>query len=160
MKTALFGLCMLILFDLLTGIRATLHQKKIPFNILKKPFWTSIQSYLLRRTWRKAYEYGMGILVIATFETFIFGEPMAVMLVNRTFTLAEMATMIPALVEVWSIFENFEKVSHRNVLKNMMYVLPPKFRKVLTGKGDFEDDSCDDSDTDIDINIDIDNLER
>lgn len=132
MKAALLGLSLLILFDLLTGIRANLHKRKIPCNLLKVSFWKSIKSYLLRRTWKKAYEYGIGILVIATFETFIFGSPMSIMLMDKAFTLAEVATLVPALVEVWSIFENLERVSKRNFLKRLITLLPARFQRLLT----------------------------
>jgi len=132
MKAALLGLCILILFDLLTGIRANLHRRRISCNPLKAGFWKSIKSYLLRRTWKKTYEYGIGILVIATFETFIFGSPMSIILMEKSFTLAEIATLVPALVEVWSIFENLEKVSKRNFLKKLITLMPARFQRLLT----------------------------
>lgn len=134
MKAALLGLLILILIDLITGIRANLHDWGVSANPLKASFWKSIKSYLLRKTWKKTYEYGIGIIVVAVFETFIFGAPASIILMSKTFTLAEVATIVPALVEVWSIFENFEAVSDRNILKRMLFLLPSKVRSVITGK--------------------------
>lgn len=133
MKAALLGLLILILIDLITGIRANLHDWGISANPFKKKFWKSIKSYLLRKTWKKTYEYGIGIIVVAVFETFIFGAPASIILMSKTFTLAEIATIVPALVEVWSIFENFEAVSNNNILKRLVFLLPPKMRSVITG---------------------------
>src|SRR5690554_6153561 len=74
LQSALLGLFILINLDLLTGIRKTLHQRGVKFNPLKATFWKSIKSYLLRQTWRKSYEYGIGILVVITFEALVFGQ--------------------------------------------------------------------------------------
>ena len=134
MKAALTGLVILILVDLLSGIRANLHTQGIPFNPFKKSFWKSIKSYLLRKTWKKAYEYGLGIVVVATLETLVLGAPMSIILMERAFTLAELAVIVPAIVEVWSVFENFEKVSGKNMLKRMQLLLPKQFRELLQGK--------------------------
>ena len=132
MKAALLGLGILIFIDLITGIRANLHNWGISFNLLKKNFWKSIKSYLLRKTWKKSYEYGLGIIVISILETLIFGEPVHIMFVEKTFTLVELSTIIPALVETWSIFENFESVSGNNILKRISFLLPTKLRSLLT----------------------------
>lgn len=69
MKTALIGLVVLILLDLITGIGRNLKDWNIKANPFKVLFWKSIKSYLLRKTWKKAYEYGIGIIVVAVFET-------------------------------------------------------------------------------------------
>tara|TARA_R110000850_G_scaffold63877_2_gene143943 strand:- start:89 stop:619 length:531 start_codon:yes stop_codon:yes gene_type:complete len=139
MKTILLGLCILILIDLITGIRANLHDWGISCNPFKKVFWKSIKSYLLRKTWKKTYEYGIGILVVAIFETMFFGAPMSIILMEKVFTLSELAALIPALVEVWSIFENFEAVSNKNILKRLVFLLPSRMRSVLTGEEHKED---------------------
>lgn len=130
MKTAIFGLWLLIFFDLLTGIRKSLHLKGISFNPFKIVFWRAIKSYLLRQTWRKTYEYGLGIIIIIIFESLILGAtPIA--LIGKTFTIAELSVLIPAAVEVWSIFENFEAVSGKNILKRIKEFLPPALAKLF-----------------------------
>lgn len=123
-KAALFGLVILIFIDFITGIRKTHYQRNISFNPLKNIFWKSIKSYLLRQTWRKSYEYGLGIIVIIVFETMIFNEQLSITLLNKSFTFSELLIIIPAVIEVWSIFENFEAVSGKNLLKRAHLLLP------------------------------------
>ena len=130
MKVALVGLLILILLDLLTGIRKNNYLNKVKFNIFKEQFWVSIKSYLLRKTWRKSYEYGLGIIVIMVFESLIFGVT-TISLFSQTFTLSELIIVIPAFIEVWSIFENLEAVSGRNILKRIKFLLPEKVRKFI-----------------------------
>lgn len=130
MKLLIFGLWLLIFLDLITGIRKGLHKNKIKCNPLKAVFWKSIKSYLLRKTWKKTFEYGLGILVIVVFESLIFGVT-PITLMTKTFTIAELSVLIPAAIEVWSIFENFEAVSGTNVLKRMLLFLPKQFTKLF-----------------------------
>ena len=132
MKLLIFGLWLLIFVDLLTGIRKNLFENKIPFNPFKLAFWKAIKSYLLRKTWRKTYEYGIGILVIVVFESLIFGVT-PISLMAKTFTIAELSVVIPAAVEVWSIFENFEAVSGTNMLKRMLIFFPEALKKLFRG---------------------------
>lgn len=131
MKTVIFGLWLLIIVDLLTGIRKNFYVNKINFNPLKAAFWKSIKSYLLRKTWKKTYEYGIGIIVIAILESLVLGgTPITIM--SKTFSLTELSAVIPAIVEIWSIFENLEAVSGKNLLKNVVPFLP-KFVKAVLG---------------------------
>jgi hypothetical protein len=123
MKVALLGLWFLIFIDLMTGIRKNLHKNGVGFNPFKKIFWLSIKSYALRQTWRKTYEYGVGIIIIVVFESLIFGvTPIA--LVGKNFTIAELSVIIPAAVEIWSIYENMEAVSGNNILNKIKLLLP------------------------------------
>lgn len=140
MKAAILGLWLLIFFDLLTGIRKNLYRRGIPFNILKSSFWMAIKSYLLRQTWRKTYEYGLGILIIVIFESLILGAT-PITLMSKTFTIAELSVLVPAAVEVWSIFENFEAVSGKNILKMIKDLLPPALANLFSsGKPKKEQD--------------------
>lgn len=124
MKTAILGLCLLIVFDLITGIRKSIHQSNKDKNSEKKTFMMAIKSYLLRKTWRKTYEYGIGILIIVIFESLILGTT-PISLIGKVFTIAELSVLVPATIEVWSIFENFEAVSGQNILKKIKSLLPP-----------------------------------
>lgn len=129
MKAILLGLWILIFLDLLTGIRKSLFQRKVKFNILKKEFWKSIKSYLLRRTWQKTYEYALGIITVIVLESLIVGET-HVEIMSKTFTISELSIIIPACVEVWSIFENLEAVSGSNILKIFKDYLTSKKAKI------------------------------
>ncbi len=128
MKIILLGLLLLIFIDLLTGIRKNLYQRSIKFNLFKKVFWVSIKSYLLRKTWKKTYEYLFGIMTIIILETLILGET-NVEVMNKVFTISELSAIIPACIEVWSIYENMEVVSGNNVLKKAKKYLLKKFLK-------------------------------
>lgn len=126
MKGTLLGLITLILLDLITGIRKSLHKDKLK----DKSFLISIKSYLLRQTWRKAYEYGIGILVIVVFESMVLGTtPLA--LAGKVFTISELSVLVACTVEVWSVFENMEAVSGENLLKKIKRFLPEKVQKLF-----------------------------
>lgn len=130
MKLAIIGLFLLIIIDLLTGIRKSLHLTGVGFNPFNKLFWGSIKSYLLRKTWRKAYEYGIGIIVISILETLVLGGT-PITFLAKTFSLTEMAAVVPALIEIWSIFENLEAVSGSNILKRLRPFMPKIVRAIL-----------------------------
>lgn len=129
----LIGLAMLILLDLLTGIRKSLHQKNLKFNPLKKYFWKTLHSKGMRETWRKTYEYGIGILVFIIFETMILKIP-PISLGNALFTLSELAIVAATLVEIYSVFENMEAVSGRNMLKKVQFLFPNWLNKLIKDK--------------------------
>lgn len=133
MKALLLGLIIFIILDLFTGIRKTLHKKGTPFNPFKLIFYKSIKSYLLRQTWRKAYEYGIGIIVIVVLETLVLGA-VPISLIGKTFTISELAVVVACCVEVWSLFENMEAVSGRNLLKKLQGLLPEKLANIFNSK--------------------------
>lgn len=129
MKALLLGLWLLIFIDLLTGIRKNLHQKNIKFNLFKLDFWKSIKSYLLRKTWQKTYEYALGIITVIVLESLILGQT-KIEIMDKVFTISELSIIVPACVEVWSIFENFEAVSGNNILKKAKkYLMDKIFKK-------------------------------
>ena len=131
MKAAIFGLWALILLDLITGIRKNLIERDIPINPFKKRFYRAIRSYLLRQTWKKFYEYSMGILTVVIFEVYVFGiTPIDVL--SKTFTISELAVIFPAGVEVWSIYENMEGVTGNNILSKLKNILPPQLRIIFS----------------------------
>lgn len=130
MKTILIGLSILIFLDLITGIVKNLQKKSIAPNLIKKSFWKAIRSYLIRKTWKKAYEYGIGIIVIIVFETLIFGTT-SISIMEKSFTMSELAVVIPAIIEIWSIFENIESISKNNVLKKIIIFLPAPLKKLF-----------------------------
>ena len=129
MKGTLLGLLLLILLDLFTGIRKNLHKN----NSKGTFFFKSIKSYLLRQTWRKAYEYGIGIIVIIVFESMVLGMT-PINLFGKVFTISQMSVLIACAVEVWSVFENMEAVSGNNLLKRLKGFLPEKLQKLFTSQ--------------------------
>ena len=134
MKAALLGLLLLLIIDLITGIRKSLHQNNVPLNLFKKSFWMTIESGQLRKSWRKSYEYGIGILVIALLRALVFGKATMITLFSQTFSLVELSVIIPAIIEIWSIFENVEAVSGNNPLKKLFSLFPNSIKLLLGEK--------------------------
>lgn len=133
MKAALIGLLILIIADLITGIIKTTRAWDVPLNMRKAIFWKGIKSYLLRNTWRKSYEYGMGIIVVAIFESLIFTN-ITIQMYGKIFKLTELAVVVAAVIEIWSIFENLETSTGSNILKRSVHLLPKGIRQVITGQ--------------------------
>lgn len=129
----LIGLGILIIIDLITGIRKSLHQKELSFNIFKAHFWRTLHSKGMRDTWRKTYEYGVGIIVFSVFESMIF-KISPIMLGSSELTITELAIVTATLVEIYSIFENMEAVSGQNILKRLTFLIPEPIRRLLNNK--------------------------
>lgn len=96
----------------------------------------NIQSTQLRKSWRKGYEYGIGILVIATLRALIFGKETLITIFSKEFSLIELSIIIPSIIEVWSIFENIEAVSGSNPLKKLFKLFPNSLQMLLGKKKD------------------------
>lgn len=138
LDSGIIGLLLIILLDLLTAIRANLHKRNIkfkPFNpdlftdlksfkikIFNHGFWRNIKSNGFRQTWKKSYEYLIGIITIHIVQNTVLMIP-AINIFNREMTLTDIAINIAILIEVYSIFENMEKVSGRNLLKILIEFL-------------------------------------
>lgn len=129
-QSALAGLGILILLDLLTGIRKSLKQKGVTLNPLRIEFWRSVKSYGMRQTWRKTVEYVVGIIAFAVLEGFFLKEYSINVLGSHKIT--ELATITIALIELYSVFENLEAVSGNNLLKKLLdFIIPDKIRKAF-----------------------------
>lgn len=131
LRPLIYGLLTLIFLDLITGIRKSLKEKGVSGNPLKRTFLRAIKSYSLRQTWKKMYGYLFGVIAIVILEDMVLGTT-PVTLINKTFTLSELAVVIPSIIEVWSIYENIEAVSGDNYLKRLKEFLPEPIRKLIT----------------------------
>ena len=134
MKTTLVALSIIIFIDMITGIRKDLHIKKTPFNPAKKLFWSGLKSSGMRATWRKTYEYGIGILVFAIMDGLVLGQT-SINLMGNTLSITELSVSMACLVEIYSIYENMEAVSGNNLFKKMNYLLPRQVKNALMGRG-------------------------
>jgi len=142
LQTALAGLAILIFLDLLTGVRKSFHKKNIKAYIWQISFWRAVKSYGMRATWRKTYEYGMGIIVFAVLESMILNiDP--IVLMNRSFTITELAITTASVIEVYSNCENMEAVSGNNLFKRLLQFLPAPIQKILNFKKEEEKDGKD-----------------
>jgi hypothetical protein len=130
MDAALLGLFLLIIIDLITGIRKNLHVKNIGYNPFNLDFYKSIKSYLLRKTWKKTYEYLIGIIALVIIESLVLNST-PVEISDKTFSLSELAVVFPAGVELWSIFENMEAVSGNNILKKINKLIPIRVQNIF-----------------------------
>ncbi len=131
MHTMIIALGFIIIMDNLTGIRKDLHNKKIKMNPLKMSFWRGIESSGFRNTWRKATEYGIGIIVVTVLDVMVLGGTLTLTLGSSVFTLSKFAVVVACLVETYSIFENMEEVSGNNIFKKMIMFFPEKYNKLL-----------------------------
>jgi len=132
-KQALFGLVILMIFDLITGIKKSLHEKDIPFRFWKIDFWKSIKSNLLRRTWKKGTEYGVGIIVLVVFESMIIGETL-IPIMSKEINISTLGIIVVSSIELWSIFENIESVKGVNILKKVLLFLPNSIKNFFLTK--------------------------
>lgn len=141
-KSILIGLSIIIFIDLITGIRKSLFLKGMSYSffdlkfwkaLLKKELYLTVKSEGLRKTWRKTYEYGIGIIIFAVFESMVLKiDPIVIM--DRPFSITELAATTATLIEIWSVFENMEAVSGKNLLKRFVDFLPESLQKLLRGK--------------------------
>lgn len=132
-QQACIGLGLLILLDLITGIRKSLHATEVKERFWQKAFWKQVKSYGVRETWKKAYEYGIGIIVCSIFESMIF-KMGSIDLMDNKFSLTELAIMVASIIEVYSNYENMEAVSGRNIFKSLLEFLPAPIQKILAKK--------------------------
>lgn len=130
MKAILASLLVIILIDMITGIRKNLYQMDKSRSPFKKYFWKSLKSSGMRQTWRKTYEYGVGIIVFMVLDMFVL-KAGTFHVLNADRSLSELSVAVACIIEVWSIFENMEHVSGNNVLKRILGILPKKFRDVF-----------------------------
>lgn len=126
----LFGLALIILVDLITGIKKRLHQENTKVTVFNKRFWQILSSSGMRATWKKAYEYGVGIIVISVIEGYIL-KGQGITLGEAKYGITEIAVGIASIIELYSVFENMEAVTGRNLLKRMLRIFPAPIRRVL-----------------------------
>lgn len=130
MKLAILGMLFLIFIDLLTGIRKSHIKNGMSFEPFKKRFWMHIRSDLLRKTYRKAYEYIFGIIAISVVELWLIGR-IDIEILGHTKNLTTWSIVVGGLIELWSIFENMEAVSGNNPLKKLSSILPERVREIF-----------------------------
>jgi len=131
-KLMLFGLAVIIFIDLLTGLNKSLQRLRIGFKPWKAKFWGTLRSRGMRETWRKTYEYGIGICVFVVLDVFVL-KGSSFQLLGMVFTLTELAITIACIVETYSIFENIEAVTGRNFFKKIL-IFSPKLGASLADK--------------------------
>jgi hypothetical protein len=118
----ILGLSLLIFFDLIMGIRKSLFKKGIKINLRDPLFWNTITSKQLRNTWRKSYEYGVGIIVCGIFQSLIF-DMESIIIMSVPLSITEGAIVVASVVELYSIAENLRAVSGVGWISNVSKVM-------------------------------------
>lgn len=129
-KLMLLALFAIIFIDLITSVRKSFYEKNISLNIFKKTFWKNLKSSGLRATWRKTYEYGIGIMVFMMLEVYVL-EIGSIEFLGKERNLASLAIAVASVIEVHSIFENMEAVSGNNLLKSVTNLLPSSMKGIF-----------------------------
>ena len=120
-KYPLIGLILVIIADLITALVSYFYNfkkekgRKLKFN----DYRYGIVSGGLRQTIKKAYQYGMAIIVIFTIEVFGFGGQInfTVPLVNINANLTQFIAWAFTMIELKSIDENLKGVSGKSFIK-------------------------------------------
>lgn len=133
MKQILLALSIIIIIDMLTGIRKSLFVKQVKANIFQKEFWHAINSSGLRATWRKTYEYAIGIIVFIVLDSLVL-KSSNIELMGAGYTLSEIAIALACMVEIYSVYENMEAVSGNNLFKKVVNFLPAPIKNVFKKK--------------------------
>ena len=130
MREILLALAIIIIIDMLTGIRKSLFLKNVKANIHKKEFWHAVNSNGIRQTWRKAYEYVIGIIVFMILDILVLKSP-GIEMMGSIYSLSELAVALACIIEVYSIYENMEAVSGRNLFKTVLDFLPTPIKNIF-----------------------------
>lgn len=133
MKDVLIGLSFIILLDMFTGIRKSLHEKGIKFDLRKMEFWRSVKSSGIRNTWRKTYEYVIGILAFVALDGFVL-KISSFEILGCEYSISEVSVITAVVIEIYSVFENMEAVSGNNPLKRVVSILPHRARSFFSNK--------------------------
>ena len=128
MQNIILTLLGIIIIDLITGVRKSHHKVGIGFYPLKKEFWNVIKSNQLRNSWKKTSDYFLLIFISIALQILLF-EGFKIEGMGLTFTLSEMIGSIACVIEVYSIYENLEAVSGRNLLKRFVSFLPSEIKQ-------------------------------
>ena len=130
MRSILMALFIIIFIDMITGVRKSMFLNNTSRSVFKAEFWRCIKSAGIRKTWRKTYEYVIGILVFTILDVNVL-KTGDISILNSTRSLSEFVVAIACVIEVYSIFENMEAVSGRNLLKKVVSLLPEKLKTLF-----------------------------
>lgn len=138
MRQILLALAIIIIIDMLTGIRKSLFVKGVKAKFYKKEFWNAINSNGIRQSWRKTYEYAIGIIVFIILDSLVL-KSSGIELMGAIYSLSEIAVALACMVEIYSIYENMEAVSGNNLLKKLTFLLPKRVQKMFDSKVEIDD---------------------
>lgn len=113
LSTMFIGLMVLVTIDLQMGIKVhnKLHKQK--FILWKRETWGVVKSKGLRQTASKIKDYVLIIVGVWTLNHKILKNPLSLFEYN----VEEMVIITLAVVELWSMGENFKKLRGYNILE-------------------------------------------
>lgn len=132
-QLALFGLLIFLLLDLVTGVRKSFKEKELKFNPFKKATWLVITSQGFRKSWVKATEYGIGVIVTVVLEALFFNKPL-VDIWDYNFTITEIVIGIAISIAIYSIFENLRKINPESKFLQLFNKITPLVKDYLWDK--------------------------
>lgn len=125
-KVMAIGLLILILIDLITGIKVYVKDNNLKLSLFKPSTWGIINSAGLRQTIAKFKDYVVVIVAVFFFDNYILKSP----LIAFGYNLTEILILVLAVVELWSIGENFKSLRGYNIFD---YIRKLIFKKDLEG---------------------------
>lgn len=131
--SGLFLLALVMTIDLITGVKKDMIVKNRRFKLFKRSTWLFIESQGLRRTWRKSYEYVLGILIFAGLQSVWF-ESAIMTLFERPIFLVEIVIMVLFSIEVHSIFENLSVIRPESKFVKFVKPFIEKSNKYISDK--------------------------
>lgn len=132
-QLALLFLLLLLLIDLYYGIKKTFYLKNILFNPTKRIFWQTIKSSGIRKSWRKASQYGLGIIISVFFQVLFF-PGFSFNVFGGVFDIITFITMIACSIEIYSIFENINVINKDNRWKKIWQIINKNFIDIIKNK--------------------------
>jgi hypothetical protein len=130
-QASLVFLLGLIVVDLITGIMKAFKAKEIKLNPFNRVFWQTINSEGLRSTWKKSTEYGLGIIVTAFCQALFF-PTFTISILGGSFSILLFVVMAACLIEIYSIFENINKINPDNAIQKIIRFIQKYFKAYVT----------------------------
>lgn len=113
------GLLVIMFVDLYTGIKVYCTKNNVKLSIFKIKSWGHIKSGGLRRTLSKLKDYLLVIIAFHFFETYVLKSPLDIFGYKGT----ELIFVTLAVIELWSIGENFKAKRGYNIFEYMKRLL-------------------------------------
>ncbi len=114
-----FGLLFLILLDMRFGVKKHIkEQKDKGIKLKSESLYRNLQSEGIRKTFSKAADYLIFIIVFIVFEAII--EYMGVHITYNNFTLSNLVVLLLCLTELKSIDENVRTLHNVSILTSVL----------------------------------------
>jgi len=128
MEKMFVSLIVLITIDMIMGIRVYLKDNKVNLTVLRPSTWKHIQSSGLKRTSSKAKDYFLVIAATYAINAHVLKKPIII----YNYSAQEIVLITLAIIELWSIGENFRKLRGYNIFDYVIGFIKDKdWKKTL-----------------------------